>query len=497
MAPVASVAMNANGPRSGHYLWALLPMAVLVAVLVGWLVQVLLARGAWWHEADQANLREWLDETRIFRKTLPELAADYLRLHETTTPATVRVCKRAEVQEQLRSLADPTRIYQGQLPLFPEIYRLEVRWHGLPDEPVSEWVSPVPVPRRPNQPHPLELRYPIAQAGATTAELLCVYRLHAFHKTQRDAAEQHEQTLIAAGLVLTALVVAGGWCVWFLRRDQAREAARQAAECETLELRSQIYVNIGIMAGAYAHNIKNLLVRPHDLLARCRADIGVPAATQELLGEVQQTLGAVGERLQQILRTVQRTSAASSPTALEVNAVVRELEPNWGSLAREQWKLTLTVVPSATPAPVTLDGSHLQQALENLLFNARDATYEQRRHLRAQAHALTDPTERKSALLTAASWRGAITITVTVLAERVELSVRDTGIGMSAEVQARCTEAHFSTKRGDALYEGAMAGSGLGLSFVQTVLRTSGGTLRIESAPTQGTTVTLSWPRAN
>ncbi len=38
--------------------------------------------------------------------------------------------------------------------------------------------------------------------------------------------------------------------------------ATQAAERQALELKSQMWASIGIMAGSYAHNIKNLLVRP-------------------------------------------------------------------------------------------------------------------------------------------------------------------------------------------------------------------------------------------
>src|SRR5262249_36594139 len=45
--------------------------------------------------------------------------------------------------------------------------------------------------------------------------------------------------------------------------------ATQAAERQALELKSHLYASIGIMAGSYAHNIKNLLVRPNDLLRRC------------------------------------------------------------------------------------------------------------------------------------------------------------------------------------------------------------------------------------
>src|SRR5205807_7896337 len=80
--------------------------------------------------------------------------------------------------------------------------------------------------------------------------------------------------------------------------------ARQAAERAALELKSQLYASIGIMAGSYAHNIKNLLVRPNDLLGRCLEADGLSHDQETMLHEVRQTLGTVTERLQQILRTV-------------------------------------------------------------------------------------------------------------------------------------------------------------------------------------------------
>ena len=43
----------------------------------------------------------------------------------STSKARIRK-KPEEIEEQLRSLADPTRQYQGQLPLFPTIYRMEL-----------------------------------------------------------------------------------------------------------------------------------------------------------------------------------------------------------------------------------------------------------------------------------------------------------------------------------------------------------------------------------
>jgi len=66
------------------------------------------------------------------------------------------------------------------------------------------------------------------------------------------------------------------------------------------------------MAGSYAHNIKNLLVRPNDLLRRCLEGDGLSSDQVHMLHEVRQTLGTVTERLQQILRTVRRDPSRSS-----------------------------------------------------------------------------------------------------------------------------------------------------------------------------------------
>ena len=162
--------------------------------------------------------------------------------------------------------------------------------------------------------------------------------------------------------------------------------ATQVAEQKTLELRSQLYAGIGIMAGSYAHNIKNLLVRPNDLLQRCLEADGVGPAQAAMLQEVRETLGTVTDRLQQILRTVRRDPARSQQTILDLNALLREMVRTWSDLAREKWKLEIVLVADEHgPLHLSGDESHLNQAVENLLFNARDATFEMRNHLREAA----------------------------------------------------------------------------------------------------------------
>ena len=71
----------------------------------------------------------------------------------------------------------------------------------------------------------------------------------------------------------------------------------------------------------------------------------------------------------------------------------------------------------------------------------------------------------------------------------MQVCISDTGTGMSPEVKARAFDPFFTTK-------GPGAGSGLGLSQVYGMARQSGGSVTIDSAPGEGTRVTLSLPRA-
>jgi CheY-like chemotaxis protein len=121
------------------------------------------------------------------------------------------------------------------------------------------------------------------------------------------------------------------------------------------------------------------------------------------------------------------------------------------------------------------DKGQLETVLVNLATNARDAMH------------------------------GIGTLTVAAAAERVavgdgrnptlkpgsylRLSVTDTGSGMDAATLARATEPFFTTKaRGK--------GTGLGLAMASGFAEQSGGSMRIDSAPGQGTTVSLWLPTA-
>jgi signal transduction histidine kinase len=507
-------------------LWGLF-VAVLLRLLPSWM------RGD--DDHDEKALKEWLDEAGA-RDNLPKMVRDYLDAvaawrrqypdAELSNNLLLRL-QAEKIQEQLQSMGDPpTKMYPGQLILFPTIYRMEVRFDsGLKLPPIA-WDSDLP--RHPSQYRTLEYQF---TDGAT---VLVQFQLHVYKKRQRIEQEANFRLRWVSLLAVAGTVLAFSWVYLVQRRESERDRQRveaqhqldqaerqrveeelrrqeaerrheeaerdlleqrlatQAAERQALELKSRLYASIGIMAGSYAHNIKNLLVRPNDLLRRCLEADGLSGDQEQMLHEVRQTLGTVTERLQQILRTVRRDPNHSELARIDLNALLRDLEHTWRDLARERWKLEISL--DLAPEPLWIEGdlSHLQQAVENLLFNARDATFEMRNHLRDEARRQTaggSDTERvRQALIAAAAWKGSVLMRTRRVGDRALLEVRDNGVGMSEEVRRRCTETHFSTKRDNAIYEGNSTGMGLGLSFVTSILEHHGAPLEIETAPLHGAT---------
>lgn len=527
--------------RLWRFVRAVLPPAILAALVA----LVLREPVSWWLHGqeiyDQEAIKEWVREARVFT-SLPELLRGYLDLAERrrhldkqlgTAAASQRdqikrdqralqeplALKREEVQEHLKALGNPpTKMYAGQLPLFPMIYRIVITFDDAWQLSPITWDSELP--RQSNQfrvlpPEPL-------QPGAWVQ---VQYHLHAYLQRQFKERQEATRRLWLSGLGVFFALLAILWVYLNQRRQRERqrqhllaqqkvneadrlrleeelrrqeaERKHQEAERQNLELKSQLFANIGIMAGSYAHNIKNLLVRPNDLLRRCLEE--KPADQAQLLQEVRQTLNTVTERLQQILQTVRRDPSQVERVRLDLNALARDIHKSWADLALEKWKLVLELDLAPDPLFIEGDLSHLQQALENLLFNARDATFEMRNYLRDQARqgaaAGSLDAARRQALLAAAGWRGRVVLHTHGTDTHAVLEIQDNGIGMSDEVRRRCRETHFSTKRNNALFAGMSAGMGLGLSFVTVILEHHQATLEIDSQPLHGTTFRVLLPR--
>jgi signal transduction histidine kinase len=490
---------------------------------------------------DQEALKEWLREARV-SQTISELVREYLaRIEDTqresSRTGTIDPALRADVEtrrekifEQLQALGNPpTKMYPRQLPLFPLIYSISIRFHDDLGLPPIVWDSGLP--RQKSQVKTLD-HVPVHDSAWVDVK----YHLHAYSQRQYVERQEAMRRLWLGGLGLFFAVLAFVWIYVAQRHERDRQRQRalveqekneaerlrleeelrrqeaerrqHEAERQNLELKSQLFANIGIMAGSYAHNIKNLLVRPNDLLRRCLEEDKIQEHQARMLREVRTTLGTVTERLQQILQTVRRDPSRSERGLLDLNVLVGDIHSTWHELAREKWKLELELDLAAPSKPLWIEGdaSHLQQALENLVFNARDATFEMRNYLRDQARktaghdgiqelepAPADP-GRRQAILAAAGWKGRVILRTRRQDAWAVLEVVDNGIGMTDEVRRRCTETHFSTKRDNALFAGLSAGMGLGLSFVTVILEHHQAQMEIASKPLEGACFHIRFP---
>jgi CheY-like chemotaxis protein len=116
--------------------------------------------------------------------------------------------------------------------------------------------------------------------------------------------------------------------------------------------------------------------------------------------------------------------------------------------------------------PVEADASQVGDALLNIAINARDAMPDGG-SLLIRAHYDPGSGESETGF--------------------VVLAVTDNGTGMSGETLSQAVDPFFTTKPFG-------KGTGLGLSMVDGFVRQTGGELRIQSVPDEGTTISLSLP---
>jgi signal transduction histidine kinase/CheY-like chemotaxis protein/HPt (histidine-containing phosphotransfer) domain-containing protein len=139
--------------------------------------------------------------------------------------------------------------------------------------------------------------------------------------------------------------------------------------------------------------------------------------------------------------------------------------------AKKGLELVLDVVPSDLQLALRGDPFRLRQVIVNLISNAIKFTDQGEVLVRVEVDAQSDTTAS------------------------IRLSVKDTGIGIAADAQARIFEV-FSQADGTTTRQ--YGGTGLGLSICRRLLSAMGGSIRVHSAPGQGATflVALRLPKA-
>jgi signal transduction histidine kinase/CheY-like chemotaxis protein len=222
---------------------------------------------------------------------------------------------------------------------------------------------------------------------------------------------------------------------------------------------------VGKMTSAAVHETKNMLgiiighlssINP----AKVAADDAIRLAIEQ-----SNDAAARAAQLTDSLLSLARHQNPVPGAALAIDSVIQNLMPTIQLMLGPNIAVELSLTAGDTLA--SIDKSIFECCLLNLVANSRDAM--------PQGGKLFISTLRKSP---AAPSQGQPKIGF------VELTVLDTGIGMSLETQQRCLEPFFTTKS-----EGK--GTGLGLSLLNKLLTQSGGHLSIESKLGLGTTARL------
>lgn len=231
---------------------------------------------------------------------------------------------------------------------------------------------------------------------------------------------------------------------------------------------SQKLEAIGQLTGGIAHDFNNLLAvilgnleALHKSLAgtdRSRLDKAILAAER-------------GTSLTRNLLAFARRQPLSL-SDVSIQTVLGDMLPLLRTFVDE--RITLKLEVDGMPPPALVDGGMLQNAIINLVVNARDAL----------THGGTVALAVAGRVLAAKTVFGKHSVPA---GSYVELTVRDDGTGIDEKVIDRIFEPFFTTKD-------TGSGTGLGLSMVHGFVVQSGGHLWVESALGVGTTFHLLFP---
>jgi two-component system, cell cycle sensor histidine kinase and response regulator CckA len=212
-----------------------------------------------------------------------------------------------------------------------------------------------------------------------------------------------------------------------------------------------------------AHDFKNLLFV---ITAHCQRLIQT-MDPEDARRRDAEAIAVAADRAVTLTRQLLEHDAASTPmpATINLNTLLRDLELLLRGVAGDRVVLRWALAEGVWP--LRLHQAQVEQAVVNLVANARDAM--------PDGGELTIATENRTSADAggARSW--------------VVLTVSDSGVGMAPEVQAQMFDPYFTTKGAD--------GTGIGLATVQAMVTAAGGHLEVQTAPGHGTAVSVVLPR--
>ena len=220
------------------------------------------------------------------------------------------------------------------------------------------------------------------------------------------------------------------------------------------------------MAGGISHDFNNrlaVILGSSEILLSQIEDPDQREMLEAIVGAGRRAAGLV----EQLASYAQRRS--EEPEGFDLNDLLLDLCTEL--YRRVPTDVTLDIDLDPDRLPVRANWSEVEQAIFNVAANAFEATPPGGHITIAARHATIGPTFPGDPE-----------------AEMVEVTVTDSGSGMTPAVRARIFEPFFTTKNGSS------RSRGLGLASVQGVVLRSHGTISVDSSTGIGTTVTIGLP---
>jgi signal transduction histidine kinase/ActR/RegA family two-component response regulator len=252
--------------------------------------------------------------------------------------------------------------------------------------------------------------------------------------------------------------------------QEAYDELRQTQETVVQQERLRA---LGQMASGVAHDINNSLtpvVAYTEILLDSEPHL--PETVRHYLEIIKQSGEDVAQIVARMREFYRRRTGSEALTEVDINQTIREVieltRPRWRDISqREGISIQFHQELAETLPRLVGNPSELREALINLVFNAVDAL--------PRGGVITFVTR-----VSAGRKDGA-------REQQLQIEVKDNGIGMDAKTRQHCLEPFFSTKA-------LRGGSGLGLAMVYGMMQRHDGVIDIESAPSQGTCIRLTFP---
>jgi two-component system, cell cycle sensor histidine kinase and response regulator CckA len=238
-------------------------------------------------------------------------------------------------------------------------------------------------------------------------------------------------------------------------------------------LQAQKMEAIGVLAGGVAHDFNNILTAISGYSDLTLQNMRSDDPLREYISEIRQAGDRAATLTKQLLSFSRR--GEMSLAVHNLNDSINDTQRMLRRIIKENVAFRIELMPDLHN--VKVDASHISQVLVNLVVNAGDAMPEGGTITISTRNTYLDgDIVQENVVVTSGPY--------------VELTVRDTGVGMDENTKRRIFEPFYTTKE-------AGKGTGLGLSTVYGIVRQSGGDISVESEPGKGSTFRVFLPAAN